>query len=296
MRQVKLQPKSLRRDPAPSRIRYRLQRLWLTPTFHALLRIGPIVAILGGLTHWAVTEPRVAKFVSQKVTETRESFANREEFKLTAIDIKGAGPELSFDVREAVDLHLPISSFDVDLDAINARIVALSAVNEARVKVMKGGVLDITVSERLPVALWRTKAGLRLIDSDGVELGAVDRRIDRTDLPLVSGEGAPAQVLEALQLFQAVAPLQERVRGLIRIGERRWDVILDRDQRILLPEVGAVQALRRVIGLDAADDILARDLSLVDIRNPERVTLGLNQNAKEELVRTRMIARGEVLE
>ncbi len=292
MRQVK----PSRHDPAPSRIRYRWQRLWLTPTFRTFLRVGPIVLILCAIAHWAITEPRVGAFVSQKISDTRESFANREEFKLTAINIQGAGPELSFDVREAVDLHLPISSFDVDLDEINARIVGLPAVSDARVKVLQGGILDITVRERLPVMLWRTDTGLHLIDRDGVELGTVDRRIDRTDLPLISGDGAPAQVLEAIALFQAAVPLEDRVRGLIRMGERRWDVVLDRDQRILLPEQGAVQALERVIGLDAADDILARDLSLVDIRDPKRVTLGLNQNARDELVRVRMIARGEVVE
>ena len=45
------------------------------------------------------------------------------------------------------------------------------------------------------------------------------------------------------------------------MGERRWDVVLDRDQRILLPETGPVPALERVIALDKAEHLLDRDIT-----------------------------------
>ena len=65
------------------------------------------------------------------------------------------------------------------------------------------------------------------------------------------------------------------MRGLIRMGERRWDVVLDRDQRILLPEDDPVSALQRVAAIDAAQDMMARDLTIVDMRNPARPTVRL---------------------
>jgi hypothetical protein len=60
-----------------------------------------------------------------------------------------------------------------------------------------------------------------------------------------------------------------RLRGLVRIGERRWDVVLDRDQRILLPADRRRGALERVIALDEAHELLARDIAVVDMRNPD---------------------------
>lgn len=282
-----------RRDPAPSRIRYRLQRLWLTPAFRSFLRWGPILAIAGVIVHWAVTDLRVYSYFKAQVQEAHQSFTSREEFRLSAITIEGAGPELSFAVREAADLMLPVSSFDIDLDAVKERIVAIPAVRGAQVKVMKGGLLRITVTERHPAALWRSNDGLKLLDIEGVELGPVARRQDRRDLPLVAGKGASGHVSEALDLYRAARPLEERIRGLVRVGERRWDLVLDREQVILLPEDGAIEALQRVVGLDAAEDILARDVTRVDIRNPDRPTLGLNSDANDALVRIRMIARGK---
>ena len=42
-----------RRDPAPSRWRYRLSRLMLTPLFRSFLRVGlPVVLVLAGVGAW----------------------------------------------------------------------------------------------------------------------------------------------------------------------------------------------------------------------------------------------------
>jgi cell division protein FtsQ len=70
-------------------------------------------------------------------------------------------------------------------------------------------------------------------------------------------------VEEALALHAAAAPLGERLRRpRARMGERRWDVVLTDERRILLPEADAVPC-RRLTGclaLDDVTDILARDM------------------------------------
>ncbi|MEM6276861.1 MAG: cell division protein FtsQ/DivIB, partial [Pseudomonadota bacterium] len=99
-------------------------------------------------------------------------------------------------------------------------------------------------------------------------------------------------VEEALALVQAAGPIASRMRGLRRMGERRWDVVLDRDQIIQLPESDPVRALERVILLDQAQDLLARDISHVDVRNPRRPTLRLAKESLEELYRIRGLEFG----
>tara|TARA_R100000789_G_scaffold8056_1_gene12166 strand:+ start:1033 stop:1359 length:327 start_codon:yes stop_codon:yes gene_type:complete len=106
----------------------------------------------------------------------------------------------------------------------------------------------------------------------------------------VVGEAANQRVSEALELIRTAAPLGERLRGLVRMGERRWDVVLDREQRILLPETQAVQALERVIALEGAQDVLARDVARVDMRLAQRPTVQMNKDATQELWRIRQIS------
>ena len=75
------------------------------------------------------------------------------------------------------------------------------------------------------------------------------------------------------------------------MGERRWDLVLDRNQRILLPEDNPVL---RSNGDRAfhAQDLLARDLTIVDMRNAARPTIRLAENAVAELRRIKGIEWG----
>ncbi len=141
-------------------------------------------------------------------------------------------------------LDFPISSFDLDLEQMRETVVSLDPVKSARLYVRQGNVLQVDVVERIPVVLWRNDRGLQLLDNEGVLVGPAFVRSDWPDLPLIVGDGANTHVVEALDLVAAAEPLSARLRGLVRMGERRWDVVLDREQRILLPETGAVRALR----------------------------------------------------
>ena len=97
----------------------------------------------------------------------------------------------------------------------------------------------------------------------------------------------------SLALIRAAAPLTDRMRGLVRMGERRWDVVLDRGQRIMLPETGAVRALERALAMDAAVDMLGREIAAVDLRLPRRPTLRLAGEAVEQYWRIKALETGE---
>ena len=141
------------------------------------------------------------------------------------------------------------------------------------------------ITERVPVAVWRTEDGLTLVDETGHRVAGLLSRADRADLPLIAGDGADAATPEALQLIAAAGPLTPRLRGLVRMGDRRWDLVLDRNQRILLPEKNPVQALERLLALDHAQDLMNRDVLAVDLRSDHRPTLRLTPNALADIRR-----------
>ncbi len=268
-----------RADPAPSRLAYRVQRWMLTPGVRLLLRVGlPCALVLGAVTSYMADETR-RDSVDTAITSLRQSIEERPEFMVNAMTIDGAGPSVAQDIREVVPIDFPVSSFDLDLEVIRATIAGLNPVREARVRIKPGGILQVDVVERLPALVWRTRDGIELVDEKGVHVGFGEARTDYPDLPLIAGDAAAAHVEEALRLFAAAAPLKDRLRGLVRVGDRRWDVVLDRDQRILLPETRAVQALERVIALDQAYDMLARDVAVVDMRLSDRPTLRMTEAA-----------------
>ena len=60
-------------------------------------------------------------------------------------------------------------------------------------------------------------------------------------------------------------------------------MVLDGDARILLPPESPVAALERVIALQQAQDMLDRDIAIVDMRLGDRPTLRLNRAALAQL-------------
>jgi cell division protein FtsQ len=124
-----------------------------------------------------------------------------------------------------------------------------------------------------------------MLDEGGHRVATLIDRAARPDLPLIAGSGADRAVPEALEVLAAAAPILKRARGLVRVGERRWDLVLDRDQRIMLPEQDPVRAVDRVLALDAAEDILARDFTHLDMRNEHRPTIRLSAGALDEFRR-----------
>ncbi|APE43060.1 cell division protein FtsQ [Sulfitobacter alexandrii] len=272
---------AVKADPAPSRWAWRIQRLMLTPGFRLMLRAGvPFCLTLMAGTIYLADDARRTQIV-EAVADARRAIEERPEFMVKLMAIDGAEDALSAEIRAAVPIEFPLSSFDLDLEQVRDTIKGLNSVKNASVRIKPGGVLQVVVMPRVPVAVWRNAEGLTLVDEGGAPVARIAGRAERPDLPLIAGEGAARHVPEALTLIKATEPIAGRVRGLVRMGARRWDVVLDRDQRILLPEYDALPALERVIALQGAQEVLTRDVSRVDMRLSERPTVRLTEEATE---------------
>lgn len=280
-------------DPAPSRLAYRMQRMMLTPLLRGLIRVGlPFALALGGATIYLSDEDRVDS-IRLALGDIRHKIESRPEFMVKLMAVDGAGPQITEDIREIVALDFPISSFDLTLEDIRATILELPAVADASVRIKPGGILQVDLKERVPVVLWRSGQGLVLLDVDGNYVGEAQGRLAHKDMPIIAGQGAEKVVPEALQILQSAGALAPRVRGLVRMGQRRWDLVLDRGQRVLLPVENPVQALERVLVLNQSQDMMARDLAHVDMRIAARPTIRMNPAAVEEWWRIKKISAGD---
>lgn len=276
-----------RADPAPSRWSYRLQRWMLTPGIRLGLRIGVPFCLAFAIGSAFLSSEKRRDALNMFVADVRASIQERPEFMVNLMAIDGAGDSLSADIREVVPFDFPISSFDLDVEQIREIVVGLDPVKSASVRIRPGGVLEVNVVERLPVVVWRTREGIEILDETGAHVDDLKKRTQRSDLPLIVGDAADKAVDEALALLRAAQPLGDRLRGLARIGERRWDVVLDRGQRIMLPTESPVRALERVLAVNEVQELLERDVAAVDMRLGTRPTIRMTQNAVEEWWRIR---------
>ncbi len=283
----------MRHDPAPSRVKYKLHRLWLTPFYRALIRTGlPIAFILIGAFAY-LRDPAVQQKLVMSFNNARTTIEQRPEFMIQQMHIQGV-PE-SFDklVRDTLNVNLPISSFHLDLEAMKARVDNIDAVETANLLIGSKGILEVGVIMRVPVLVWRSDEGLILLDANGQKSGQLVSRLQRTDLPLITGAGVQDHSKQALDIFKKLSPISGRVRGLMRVGERRWDVVLDRNQVLKLPEDQPIAALGRILALHRAQDILNRDITVVDVRDGRKPILRLSELALDGLKKLRVVASEE---
>ena len=281
-----------RPDPAPSRWSYRYQRVMLTPLYRRLLRVGIPFCLSFGIATAYLSDAKVQQSLVLGYLDLRQQVQSRPEFMVKLLAVEGASEVVADDIRMTFPYALPLSSFDMDLDAVRVAVEEIPAVKTAAVRLRQGGVLDVQVTERQPAALLRTTSGLMVVDGEGVVIDIAQVRGDHPDLPVLTGEAAERSVSEALEIRAVAGPLADRMRGLVRMNARRWDVVLEGDVRIMLPELGAVRALERVIVLDQAQDILERDIVAEDMRLPERPTLRMKERAVEDWWRVRDLGAG----
>ena len=204
-----------RSAPSPSRWSYRFQRLMLTPFFRLVLRVGvPFAFAFGLVTAYFGNEERQEQ-IALAALEMRHQIESRPEFMVELLAIEGASEEVEEDIREIFPFDFPTSSFDIDIDHVHDMITGLPAVRSADVRIRKGGTMVVTVSERQPVAVWRTWDEIALVDAEGVVVDELTARSDRADLPVIAGEGGNDDVPGAMAILEAAAPLGDRVNALV---------------------------------------------------------------------------------
>jgi len=176
----------------------------------------------------------------------------------------------------------------VDLAAAQKRIEEIPWVRTAAVERRLPDQLHILITERQPVALWQNKGRYFLIDRDGQIVG--DQIDDYAGLPLTVGEGAPDHASELVTLLDSEPALKERVKAATWIGDRRWNLMLDRTPdgiEIRLPEEDAEAAWHDLAKLDRDQSLLERQVSVVDMRLPDRLVLRAANAPREQAAGTK---------
>jgi cell division protein FtsQ len=160
----------------------------------------------------------------------------------------------------------------LDPSEVQARVESLDWVATARVRRLWPSTLVVEVERRQSYARWRENGQVSVIDVNGERL-LTERAADHAELPLVVGAGAGPAAQPLLMALEELPQVRERLKSLVRVGDRRWNVELDNGATIALPEEGAVEALTRLEALQSQYAILDRPLAQLDMRAPGRLAV-----------------------
>jgi cell division protein FtsQ len=207
-----------------------------------------------------------------------DDVANGFGFRISEIALTGEH-ELSRDrVLSIAGITGRSSLLILDAAKVRGRLVANPWIAEATVLKLYPGRLRIEVKERKPFALWQKDGKVHLIADDGTVLETyVPERY--ASLPLVVGKGAEHAAPQLLSLVARYPLIAQRLQGSVLVAERRWDLYLKDKLVVSLPEIDPEQGLRRLVALDAEKRLLSRDITEIDLRLADRVTVRLSDGA-----------------
>lgn len=216
--------------------------------------------------------------VTSELRNIRDSLANVAGFRITSIALSGERRLTREDILEAAGVTSRSSLLFLDAAETRARLKANPWIAEATILKLYPGRLHIGLTERDAFALWQRDGKVEVIAEDGTVVEPF-AGAPFNQLPLVVGAGAGPRAKEFLALLDKYPSIRGQLSAAVLVAERRWNLALKSGVDVRLPETGVEQALDTLVRLDRDDKILTRDITAIDLRLPDRVTVQLSDEA-----------------
>jgi len=240
--------------------------------------VAATILIIGGaLAYGAVRGQHVAAVI-HRFKEARDVAANSAGFRIAAISLSGQKEVSREEILTTAGVTGDASLLFLDADAARARLMANPWIADAAVLKLYPDRLQISITERQAFALWQKDGHVNVIAADGTVLEPYveDRYLG---LPLVVGHGAERQAKDFLAFLDRYPDIRAVMRASIMVAERRWNLRLNNGIDVKLPESNVGGALDRLVALDRDKKLLSRDITMIDMRLPDRVTVRLSDAA-----------------
>ena len=223
--------------------------------------------------------------VLAQLADSRNALANSAGFRITSVAINGRKQLSQDEVLGIGGVNGRSSLLFLDAATVRDKLKANPWIGEATVQKFYPGQLQIDITERSAFALWQQDGRLSVISEDGAVLEPyLSRRF--ASLPLVVGKGADVRARDFLALMDRYPRVRAAMKAAVLVGERRWNLRLKDGLDVRLPENDVGNALAALTRMDKEDRLFSRDITAIDMRLPDRLTVRLSEDAakaREEL-------------
>jgi cell division protein FtsQ len=245
-----------------------LHKTFLIAILLGIAVLAWFIASLAGLT----------LLVNQKVAQV----AANAGFEVDSVDVRGTRRLNELKVYDQVLGERNRAMTQVDLQALRAKVMTLSWVEDARVSRQLPDRIVVDIVERTPHAVLRKPDRLVLIDGSGHELEPIAEAKAKGMLQ-ISGPGAQAQVEGLTALLEAAPALRPQVVAAEWIGNRRWNLTFKTGQVLALPQGDdpGAKALIEFARLDGVNRLIGGKVVAFDMRTPERIYMRCPECAAE---------------
>jgi cell division protein FtsQ len=231
---------------------------------------GIVISVLG---FWLWYSNAVSHAYN-KIKHTLIQFTWRNGLAIDAILVDGRDHTPKNEILQALGIQKNSPILELDVQRAQETLEHILWIRSAIVERRLPDTVYIKLEERKPMALWQYNQVMQVLGDDGVPI-SVSSIDPFKNLPMIVGKGAPAHTPHLLQALKKNPSIQELVKSSVRVGERRWNLVLKNGITIRLPEEGIEKALQRLMMLENKHHLVNKNVSVIDLRIPDRLILKL---------------------
>lgn len=210
-----------------------------------------------------------------------DAAANVVGFRIAHVNLSGQNHVTPGEILATAGVKPSSSLPFLDAEGARMRLEELAWIKRATVQKLYPDRLDIQIVEREGFALWQKDGRINVIARDGMVIAPYSDDPRYIRLPIVVGDGAQAHVVEIVEALSLVPGVREQVRAAIRVADRRWTLKMRNGVDVRLPETNLLDALQQLAVLDQEKSLLSRDVTIIDLRLPDRISVRLSDAAYE---------------
>lgn len=242
-----------------------------------LLSLWGATAILLSLPllFWWSSYPQI---IANSFASGFHALSEKAGFRVSEVLVEGRRNVPSKIILEAAFVKRGDSIFLLSPQEIKDRLEEITWVRQATVRRQLPDTLFLKIEERKPIALWQHQKRHFLVDGDGVIIGG-EIPPEFSKLLVLVGHDAPVHAPALLKLLEKFPNVNKMVTGIVRVGNRRWDLQLNGSIEIKLPETNLEEALARLSLLLQNRKLEPSEVNCVDLRVPKQMILRLSPSA-----------------
>ncbi len=257
-------------DPAPSRLYYKINRLFYRVWFRLVLIIVFLIFSILVSKKFLFKDIDLNAEIKLLSEESSAIYKGLTELSITRIFVKGAQESLKKEIITLIENAATEGFSALKAQALREKIEDIRKVKKAFVKFSTDGLVIVNVIERKEAVVFFNNDLYEVLDSNGVLLSIKQNYEGLSSLPLLVGKDASKNINALLALVNEIGSYQSDVLYYEWVGERRWDIHMKSELVFKLPENNLNKGLKVMHMFLSETNKLSKTVVSVDLRNIDK--------------------------
>ena len=271
-------------DPAPSKLSYKLNRLFYKLWFKTLLILTLLVLCGVFAKKFLYKNIDLIAEIRFLREESSELYKDLTELSISRIVVNGAQEPLKEEIIMLIKNAANEEFSVLKAKSLQEKIKEIKKVKEAVVKFSTDGSVIVNVIERKQVAVFLNNNLYEVLDRNGVVLSVYRDYGGLSKFPLIVGKFGSRNIPDLLTLVKEIGLYGSEVLYYEWVGERRWNVHMKSDLVFKLPETDLNRGVELMRMFLRETTNYPRPLVSIDLRNLDKPIIKFRKSPSIEYI------------